>query len=55
MSEDKKEGQPAEPESRRGVVLGVLLALAAVATLIATVNIFGGFWVTQRMLKMFRR
>lgn len=33
MSEDQKQGQPAEPERRRGMVLGVLLALAAVATL----------------------
>ncbi|WP_300668475.1 Re/Si-specific NAD(P)(+) transhydrogenase subunit alpha [Desulfoluna sp.] len=29
--------------------------LAAVAILIATINVFGGFLVTQRMLKMFRR
>ena len=30
-------------------------ALAAVSILIASVNIFGGFFVTQRMLKMFRK
>ena len=30
-------------------------ALAFVAVLIATINIFGGFTVTQRMLKMFRK
>ncbi|MGL4979711.1 MAG: proton-translocating transhydrogenase family protein, partial [Plesiomonas sp.] len=26
-----------------------------IAVLIASINIFGGFTVTQRMLKMFRR
>ncbi|MBN2701724.1 MAG: NAD(P) transhydrogenase subunit alpha, partial [Methylothermaceae bacterium] len=35
---------------------GVMLKLLAwVAVLIASVNIFGGFWVTQRMLGMFRK
>ncbi|MDP2559906.1 Re/Si-specific NAD(P)(+) transhydrogenase subunit alpha [Psychrobium sp. 1_MG-2023] len=29
--------------------------LALIATLIATINIVGGFYVTQRMLKMFRK
>ncbi|VFQ45664.1 Re/Si-specific NAD(P)(+) transhydrogenase subunit alpha [Desulfoluna butyratoxydans] len=29
--------------------------LAAFAVLIATINVFGGFFVTQRMLKMFRK
>jgi H+-translocating NAD(P) transhydrogenase subunit alpha len=29
--------------------------LAAVSVLIASINIAGGFWVTQRMLRMFRR
>jgi NAD(P) transhydrogenase subunit alpha len=33
----------------------LIWGLAAVATLIATVNVFGGFFVTQRMLQMFRR
>ncbi|GAB6067267.1 Re/Si-specific NAD(P)(+) transhydrogenase subunit alpha [Methylothermus subterraneus] len=33
----------------------VLKLLAWVAVLIASVNIFGGFWVTQRMLGMFRK
>jgi NAD(P) transhydrogenase subunit alpha len=47
------------------IVIGALLqigsaswlvkALAAVSVLIATINICGGFWVTHRMLKMFRR
>ncbi len=47
------------------IVVGALLqisndnplvwGLAAFATLIATINIVGGFVVTQRMLKMFRR
>jgi NAD(P) transhydrogenase subunit alpha len=34
---------------------GVVVFLAAVATLIASINIVGGFLVTQRMLKMFRK
>ena len=29
--------------------------LAAIAVLLATINIAGGFLVTQRMLKMFRK
>jgi len=29
--------------------------LAAVAVLIATINVAGGFLVTQRMLQMFRK
>ncbi len=33
----------------------VLKFLAFVAILIASVNIFGGFWVTQRMLGMFKK
>jgi len=47
------------------VILGALLqigsgaalvsVLAAVAILITTINMFGGFLVTQRMLKMFRK
>jgi NAD(P) transhydrogenase subunit alpha len=47
------------------IVVGALLqigsddsliqALAAIAVLIATINIVGGFMVTKRMLKMFRR
>ncbi len=34
---------------------GLVLILAFVAVLIATINIAGGFWVTQRMLKMFQK
>jgi NAD(P) transhydrogenase subunit alpha len=34
---------------------GVVIVLAAIATLIASINIAGGFLVTQRMLKMFRK
>ncbi len=47
------------------IIIGALLqigsaswlvkALAGVSVLIATINISGGFWVTHRMLKMFRR
>ena len=34
---------------------GLVVTLAAIAILIATVNVFGGFFVTQRMLRMFRK
>ena len=34
---------------------GLVIFLAAIATLIASINIVGGFLVTQRMLKMFRK
>jgi len=47
------------------IVIGALLQvssdntliwiLAAIASLIATINVFGGFFVTQRMLQMFRK
>lgn len=47
------------------IVIGALLQvssdntliwiLAAIAILIATINVFGGFYVTQRMLQMFRK
>ena len=33
----------------------LITAIAFVAVLIASINIFGGFFVTQRMLKMFQR
>ncbi len=33
----------------------LVLGLAAFAILIASVNVFGGFFVTQRMLRMFRK
>ncbi len=38
-----------------GAVNPYVKALAAVSILIASVNIFGGFFVTQRMLKMFKK
>ncbi len=38
--------------SSPGIVLTILAGLALVLT---TVNMFGGFWVTQRMLRMFRK
>ncbi len=38
-----------------GSASGVVVVLAFLATFIATVNIAGGFAVTQRMLKMFRK
>ena len=34
---------------------GAILVLAFLATLIASINIFGGFLVTRRMLTMFRK
>ena len=34
---------------------GWVMVLAAISILIATVNVFGGFYVTQRMLHMFRK
>jgi NAD(P) transhydrogenase subunit alpha len=47
------------------IVIGALLqigspstlvwVLAGISILIATINVAGGFWVTQRMLRMFRR
>lgn len=39
----------AEGHSRLSTVLGTLAVIAA------TTNIVGGFWITDRMLKMFRR
>ena len=33
----------------------VVMFLAGLALLVASINVFGGFWVTQRMLRMFRR
>ena len=34
---------------------GLVMVLAAISILITTVNVFGGFYVTQRMLHMFRK
>ena len=34
---------------------GLIVFLAAFATFIASINVFGGFLVTERMLKMFRK
>jgi NAD(P) transhydrogenase subunit alpha len=34
---------------------GLLTGLAALAIVLTSVNMFGGFWVTQRMLSMFRK
>jgi len=38
-----------------GASTTVVAVLAAVSILIASINIFGGFYVTHRMLKMFRK
>jgi NAD(P) transhydrogenase subunit alpha len=38
-----------------GPIESPVTILSAVAVLIATINISGGFLVTQRMLKMFQR
>ncbi len=42
-------------QSVRGARGCVIIVLAFVATLIASINIFGGFTVTRRMLTMFRK
>jgi len=34
---------------------GLLTGLAALAIVLTSINMFGGFWVTQRMLSMFRK
>lgn len=34
---------------------GVIVAMSVAACVLAAVNVFGGFLVTDRMLKMFRR
>jgi NAD(P) transhydrogenase subunit alpha len=34
---------------------GIVTALALVAVLVASINIFGGFAVTRRMLKVFAK
>jgi NAD(P) transhydrogenase subunit alpha len=41
-------GEPGEP-------LSVPVLMGGAAILVASINIAGGFWVTHRMLKMFRR
>ena len=38
-----------------GSTSGLVMLLAAIALFVASINIFGGFWVTQRMLRMFRK
>jgi len=38
-----------------GAPSGVVIILAAVSVLIATINIVGGFMVTRRMLQMFQK
>jgi NAD(P) transhydrogenase subunit alpha len=38
-----------------GPLDSMVTILAAIAILIATINVFGGFLVTQRMLRMFRK
>ena len=38
-----------------GVESSVAVALGAIAIFVATINIAGGFLVTHRMLKMFRK
>ena len=41
--------------SRRGNQLGMLGMAIAIGVTLASVNIFGGFLVTQRMLAMYRK
>jgi NAD(P) transhydrogenase subunit alpha len=38
-----------------GSPAGLVVILAGISVLIATINVAGGFWVTQRMLRMFRK
>lgn len=38
-----------------GSTSAAVITLSAIALLVASINIFGGFWVTQRMLRMFRK
>jgi NAD(P) transhydrogenase subunit alpha len=38
-----------------GAGLGVASILGAIAVLVASINVAGGFLVTQRMLRMFRK
>lgn len=38
-----------------GQTLSVTSVLGAIAVLLASINIFGGFMVTQRMLDMFKK
>ena len=38
-----------------GNIPTIVLTLSFIAVLLASINIFGGFLVTQRMLKMFRK
>ena len=38
-----------------GSTSGLVMLLAAIALFVSSINIFGGFWVTQRMLRMFRK
>ena len=42
----------AQESEALGYGLGIVLGVVAVAA--ANVNVVGGFWVTERMLKMFR-
>lgn len=48
-------GGAAEPSSLRGVDVSIALGLATFAIFLASINVAGGFLVTQRMLRMFRR
>ena len=47
--------QVAVTHGGEGGGLSVSVLLGAVAILVASINIAGGFLVTQRMLKMFRK
>ena len=51
-AKEAKEAPPYEPLVAK---VAILLADGALAILVATINIAGGFLVTQRMLQMFRK
>jgi NAD(P) transhydrogenase subunit alpha len=38
-----------------GTEMGLAKALGFLAVVLAAINVVGGFWVTDRMLKMFRQ
>ena len=42
-------------ESKEGDHVSLIKVLCTIGIIAATTNIVGGFWITDRMLKMFRR
>ena len=49
-------GLASQESAKRGVLFGIVgMIIAIIAILIASINIVGGFLVTHRMLKMFKK